>query len=120
MPHNFPPLYAGGSGKTTMAERLYNRLSQAFPKRAIVRLDADDTLGKETQQHLARVLEQLGSTGVKGSTDVAELQTRLRHLLSVGPVLLCVDNALNVAQLDALLPCGLITSFQPGSGMQCM
>ena len=100
--------HAGGSGKTTMAVRLYNRVSQAFSKRAIVRLDAGDTQEK-MQQHLARMLKRLGAK------DAAELLTRLQGLLGAGPVLLCVDNAWTAAQLDGLLPCGLLTSFQPGS-----
>ena len=98
-----------------MAVRLYNRLSQAFPKRAIVRLEADDAQGKETQRHLVSALKQLGATGVNDSVDAAELLTRLRDLLGAGPVLLCVDNAWTATQLDGLLPCGLLTSFQPGS-----
>ena len=97
-----------------MAVRLYNRLSQAFPKRAIVRLDADDTQEK-TQPHLVSVLKQLGATGFNDSADAAELLTRLQDLLGAAPVLLFVDNALTATQLDGLLPCGLITSFQPGS-----
>jgi hypothetical protein len=109
------PRYAGGSGKTTMAVRLYNRLSQAFPKRAIVRLEADDAQGKETQRHLVSALKQLGATGVNEAADPAELITRLRDLMGAGRVLLCVDNALTATQLDGLLPSGLLTSLQPGS-----
>ena len=98
-----------------MALRLYNCLSKAFPKRAIVRMDANDTQGKETQQHLVSALKQLGATGFNESADAAELLTRLRDLLGAGPVLLCVDNALTATQLDGLLPSGVLNSFQRGS-----
>ena len=96
-----------------MATRLYNRLSQtpAFPRCATISLDADDTQGKETKQHLVSTLEQLGARGIKETAHAAQLLTRLRELVAAGPVLLFVDNAFTSAQLDGLLP----TSFHPGS-----
>jgi hypothetical protein len=94
-----------------MATRLYDRVSQAFPQRAVVRLDGDDFTGNETQRHLVSALTQLGATGVDESADAAELHTRLRVLLGAGPVLLFVDNAWTPDQLDGLLP----TSFHTDS-----
>ena len=105
------PCRAGGSGKTTMAIRLYDRLTNPFPQRAEVRLDADDTLGKESKRHLVSALKQLGATGVDDADDAAQLLTRLRELVAAGPVLLFVDNVWTGDQLDGLLP----ISFHPSS-----
>ena len=94
-----------------MATRLYNCLSHLFPRRAAVRLDADDPLGKQTQRHLFGALKQLGATGVDDSEDAAQLLTKMQDLVAAVPVLLFMDNAWTAAQLDGLLP----TSLQPGS-----
>jgi hypothetical protein len=101
----------GGIGKTTMAKRLCNRLSQAFPKRAVISLDADDHDGKESQRHLASALKQLGAKDDASSASAAELLTRLARLVAQEPVLLVVDNVWTSDQLDNLLP----RSFHPGS-----
>jgi hypothetical protein len=103
-------LHTGGSGKTTMATRLYNRIP-SLPQRAMLNLDADDPQGKQTQKHLVSALEQLGATDVNDSANAAQLLTRLRDLVAKTPVLLVVDNVWSAAQLDGLLP----TTFHPGS-----
>ena len=66
-----------------MAIRLYDRLTNPFPQRAVVRLDADDTLGKESKRHLVSALKQLGATGVDDADDAAQLLTRLRELVAL-------------------------------------
>jgi hypothetical protein len=94
-----------------MAERLFDRMLPSLPQRAIIRLEADDPKGKQTQQHLVRTLQQLGATAVNEWADEAQLLTRLRELVVKTPVLLFIDNVWNAAQLDRLLP----TSFHSGS-----
>ena len=94
-----------------MARRLRNRLSQTFPMRAVITLDADDLAGKDTQQHLVGALRQLGAKNVHDLDDAAELFTRLQRLVTKQPVMLVVDNVWTAAQLDNLLP----RSFHPGS-----
>jgi hypothetical protein len=107
------PCHAGGVGKTTMATHLYNHLflGPSFPKCATISLDADDSKGTHTQRHLVSALKQLGATDVNDSAPAAQLLTRLRGLVAVGPVLLFVDNVWAADQLDKLLP----ASFHPGS-----
>jgi hypothetical protein len=87
-----------------MAERLCNRLSQAFPKRAVISLDEDDRTGKDTQRHLVSALKQLGAKDIDDSAGAAELLTQLQQLVEQQPVVLLVDNVWTHQQLDRLLP----------------
>jgi len=104
---------AGGSGKSTMACQLYNRLAHGVQEanlpgfgssaRAFIELE-----GRKTQDQLRplllETLEQLGATGFNKSASAAELSGALARVAKEQRILLVLDNVWTEAQLDLLLP----------------
>jgi hypothetical protein len=96
--------YAGGSGKTTMVQLLFNHLSPRFTNRAIIYLDAQDLQGTKTQEHLGNMLHQLGMQAVDRFLPAPTLLKQLQHFVASKSVLLVIDNVWTAEQLDGLLP----------------
>jgi hypothetical protein len=102
---------AGGSGKSTMAKLLFNRLERAggFSHTAFVEIQVGDGADK-TAQHLATALKALGAMGEE-SDGAAVLSRKLKEFVKGKRALFVLDNVWTASQLTALLP----TEWEAGS-----
>jgi hypothetical protein len=96
-------MFAGGLGKTTMADMLFNTLSSTKQfKAAKVDLDLEGNSREQLKQCLVQLLEDLGEEKPKGSN--TQLLLSLAQLVQQHKVLLLLDNVNHEHQLDGLLP----------------
>jgi hypothetical protein len=97
-------MHAGGTGKSTMAKVLHNRLQRSdhFSHSAFVEIQFGDGAGKNAQ-HLATALQALGA-----AADVSEgapvLSKKLQQFVVDKKLLYILDNVWTASQLTALLP----------------
>jgi hypothetical protein len=95
---------AGGRGKSTMAQLLYNRLQGAgsFPHSAFVEILVGDGADK-TAQHLASALKEFGAAA-DASEGTRVLRRKLQEYVADKKLLYVLDNVWTASQLTALLP----------------
>ena len=97
-------MFAGGVGKTTMADMLFNTLSSTkhFHKAAMVELDLEGSSSEDLKKHLQQLLVDLGV--VAPARSIAQMMQSLAQFVQQHKVLLLLDNVNYDAQLDGLLP----------------
>jgi len=107
-----PPLLlqhaAGGSGKTTLADLVFNQLGSCFKHAARITLDLEGSSSGQLQGRLKDLLGQLGQH--HSYEDSKQLLLSLAELMKQEKVLLLLDNVNHTAQLDGLLPNSLVVS----------
>lgn len=97
--------HAGGYGKTTMAQLLFNELSPSFLYSAYLELEWGATDARSLEHLQRTLLHGLGAEGVdQGMSSVLERQEHISNTAAGKKLLLVVDNVFSLAQLDALLP----------------
>jgi hypothetical protein len=113
------PHTAGGIGKSTLADLLYDKLSRSFTRAARVTLDLDGSNDSQLRDALQCLLKGLQQSLTEHESRQQLLQ-RLADLLRDQQVLLLLDNVNHKHQLDELLPSTLssgsrviITSREP-------
>ncbi|GLJ16628.1 hypothetical protein SUGI_0285410 [Cryptomeria japonica] len=90
----------GGSGKTTLAKELYNKISSSMVRSSIV-FEVRDAAAKGLLHE-----KQKNDLGIKGKAfyNIEEGMGNLSRCLTSVRVLIVLDDVDNVEQLDALLP----------------
>ncbi|GLJ33954.1 hypothetical protein SUGI_0683050 [Cryptomeria japonica] len=93
----------GGSGKTTLAKELYNKISSSMERSSFLFEVRDAASKGALHNKQTKLLNDLGITGVTFDNIEEGINVLSSRLKSV-KVLIVLDDVDNVEQLDALLP----------------
>lgn len=94
-----------GTGKTTLAVRAAHRIAERFPDGQLyVSLDAGSTRPRQPEQVLAGLLRDLGTPDAAVPAGLDERAAAFRTRLAGRQVLVVLDDAGDVAQVQPLLP----------------